>query len=364
MTTRLPTDPRPSYHEAWQTGSEGDSGALFAVVTPFIRYWRSFATCLIGTIVLAVGVTLLLPKKYTAGTTFTPETASLDKLPGGLAGLAGQFGISLAAGGGSSPDFFGKLLTSRAILDSTLRTRFRPSIGQFAGRPTPLIDILEIEGTSERERLDKGIRKLQKWVLAAADKKTGMVSLTVELRDPELAAQVANGMIGILADFNLRRMQRQSHEQRRFTEERLRQVEGELRAAESTLISFLTGNRAYQGSPVLQFQKERLERQVQIKQDLVAALRRDFEQARIAEVRDTPVLTVVDSATTPTKKSAPIWSLNLVVAAVLGGIAGMGAVFLRALSDRARNERWVGYDEFTRSLAAFRSELRLGRGRA
>ncbi len=58
-------------------------------------------------------------------------------------------------------------------------------------------------------------------------------------------------------------------------------------------------------------------------------LAKAFEEARIAEARDIPVLTVIDSAVTPVRRSFPRRKLNVVLGLMLGGLLGLAAsIFL------------------------------------
>jgi uncharacterized protein involved in exopolysaccharide biosynthesis len=341
--------------EVAQSNGYGDPGpSLFEAVTPIVRFWKRFLCIVLGFVVAAIVLTLLTPRKYTAVTSITPTTSSADKIPGSLASLAGQFGVSIGGGGSASPDFFAQLLTTREILTASLYANFADP---KTGRARRLIDILNPDGDNNAEREAEGVRLLTKAVSANADKRTGVVTLAVTLRYPALAADVANRMVELLNEFNLKRLQLQSREQRRFSGERLAQAESELNEAENRLLAFLQANRSYSSSPLLTFEKERLERVVQSRQDIALALRREFEQARIAEVRDTPVLTTIDRAVAPTKKSAPSGLLNLMLGAVLGIVVGLIAVYASAVTAAAARGDWRGYSDLSSSVRVARGEL-------
>src|SRR5204863_10170126 len=127
----------------------------------------------------------------------------------------------------------------------------------------------------------------------------------------------------------------QARERRKFIEERVQQGERDLREAEEDLKTFYQHNYRWQESPQLVFEEGRLRRRVDIQQELYLTLRREYETARIEEVNDTPVLTVIDSAVPPQRKSAPATLLLLVLAAVVGGLIGvssaLGAEYLTRL---------------------------------
>ena len=308
--------------------------AVADVVDQVRRNWRIVAACSFVGGVLAAVISLLLPAVYTAQTSFTP-VASSQALPGGLsslAGLAGQLGLSgLTSSGTLPPEYFAEVLRSRSILEATLESKF--PTGDSAAAERPLLDILNVDGPSQRSRLEQGAWALDGLVLPSVDKRTGVINLRVKSHSPVVAAGVANRMVELLNEFNLDRRQVQSREQRRFTGERTQQAEEELRTAESNLLRFLQSNREYMGSPLLEYQHGRLQRDVQVKQEIYLTLTKAHEEARIAEVRDIPVLTIIDEAVPPVLRSSPRRKLNTMVGLLLGGITGI--VFVLLYSGRA-----------------------------
>ncbi len=67
-----------------------------------------------------------------------------------------------------------------------------------------------------------------------------------------------------------------------------------MRAAEDTLEKFLQTNRQLENSPQLSFQRDRLQREAGRQQQMMLGLVQQYEDARIREVRDTPVITVIE----------------------------------------------------------------------
>src|ERR687884_549677 len=106
--------------------------------------------------------------------------------------------------------------------------------------------------------MSAGVRRLTGLTRVAVDRRTGVVTLSVALRDPVLAAAVANRMVQLLDEFNVKRRQTQSRLQREFVGGRLAQAERELRDAEQKELRFLQTNRLYAASPLLRFEATRL----------------------------------------------------------------------------------------------------------
>jgi uncharacterized protein involved in exopolysaccharide biosynthesis len=206
--------------------------------------------------------------------------------------------------------------------------------------------LLDVKGRSPEERIQRGVRGLRARTEASSDKQTGIVTLRVELHSAQLAADVAKVMVSLLNRFNLESRQSQSREQRRFSGERLAVAEQELRAAEQAQLAFLQRNRQYLDSPLLAFEYNRLNRQVQLRQEVYQTLTKAHEEARIAEVRDTPVLTVIDSAVAPVRPSGPRRVLGTLVALIFGGALGVLLAYLAAARARTRRSPTPDYLAF------------------
>lgn len=330
--------------------------SFFELLTPLIRRWRLIAGIAVGGALLAAIILLLQRPVYTGQTSFAPETSPTSSLAGslaGLAGLAGQLGVSAPTGGSVSPEFFAAVVHSREILRSTLQSEFPNQ----SGDARPLLDILQVVGGTPEERIQKGTRLLENQTDVDVDHQTGMVSLSVEMPTAHLAAAVANRMVALLNQFNLERRQSQSHQERRFSGDRVATAERELRAAEQAHLSFLQRNRAYSESPLLSFEANRLSREVQLKQEIFLTLTKSYEQARISEVRDTPVLTVIDSAVPPILRTRPRRTIGTIVAGLLAGLLGVAVAYAVEFRGRIRSQGRPDYRALQEAWSEARQEV-------
>jgi uncharacterized protein involved in exopolysaccharide biosynthesis len=140
--------------------------------------------------------------------------------------------------------------------------------------------------------------------------------------DAVLAQQVTHRFLTLADDFNLARRQSQAGAERRFVERRLEEVRDSLRDAEMRLQSFLQLNRDFR-APALELAHGRILRDVAREQQLVATLESAYEQARIEEIRDTPVLTVVETPDLPPRPDPRHLALKTVLGLLMGAGAGL-----------------------------------------
>lgn len=334
----------------------GDEISLLQLATVLLRRRRTVVGIPLTVTLLAVVISLILPVKYRATASFVPESESQGlQLPGALMGLASQLGVG-TTGETNSPEFYVDVAWSRTLRDQVLNSRFPDPRLSTPSDSTPLLDILGVGGDTDTERLEAGREKLQNTMSVNADARTGIVSVSATTRFPTLSADLANRFVELLSRFNQETHQTHGKERRRFMEGRLAQGGEELDEAEEELKIFLEGNRQYEGSPELRFQYERLQRRVRIKEELFTTLSRHYEEARIQEVNDTPVITVIDRAVPPDRKWSPKRRVIVVLTFVLGC---MVAVLSALLSEYFRRTKAERVDEF-QALSSSWTDLRTG----
>jgi len=348
MTTTLPPH---------QAGFE-DEISVLEILNVLLRQRRAVVGIPVLVAVLVLSVSFLVPPSYTAVTSFVPEASSQGRLPAGVAGLAGQFGIALAANPSQSPRFYADVAKSREILDRLLLTRYPDP--RSTGEPRDSITLLRIlapGGRNAADTLQQGLNQLAKLLSAGVNAQTDIVTVKAELRYPDLAAAVANKLVAYLNEFNTQTRQSQARERRKFIEQRVAFAERDLHDAEEALKRFYQTNRSWQQSPQLIFEEGRLRRQVDVRQELYLTLRRGYETARVEEVNDTPVITVIDSAAVPQRKSGPKRMLWTMLAALVSGVFAVSWAFSVEYLERVRGEQDEPYRNFASIVQQIRREF-------
>jgi tyrosine-protein kinase Etk/Wzc len=179
--------------------------------------------------VLSVVISLLLPKIYSAETRILPPqqggsgiAGQLLTQLGPLAGLAG-----LATGVKSPNELYIGMLTSRTVLDRIL-DRF---------------DLMQLYDEEFREDARK---KLLKNVDASSDRRSGIISVAVEDRDPTRAAEMANAFVEELRVLLSGLAVTEAAQRRLFFEEQLKGARDELGKAEDDIRGFMEKTGALQ----------------------------------------------------------------------------------------------------------------------
>jgi uncharacterized protein involved in exopolysaccharide biosynthesis len=300
------------------------------IVAVLLRGRRLILALAVLGFVVSMIVAIFRMTYYTVTFSFVPQTAQDQSRSNGLASLAGQFGINLGAVGGQGPSaqLYGDLLSTREILGAVAQD----TVVDASGAHVPLSLFLHAKGENAAVRTENTVRILRDRVVGSsvATRTSGIISVTVRTQSPQASLTIADRLLAALNEFNVDKRRSQATEERRFTEGRLAAARASLRQAEDALQSFLQTNRQYAGSPELTFQKERLERELSLQQQVVTGLAQQYEDARIREVRDTPVFTVLESPVLPVLPD-PRGRATTVVLGTLGAtLIGMAFILGRA----------------------------------
>ncbi len=342
--------------------THGDVGAerrvsLLLIVALLLRERRAIIVAVCFAVAASLVFVLLKARTYTTSFSFVPQAAQ-DPSRAGLASLAGQFGVSVgaAAGGAQSPQLYADLLRTSEALEPIARDSFPLATG---GPRVPLAQFFKVSGDGSAVLTERTVKALRARISSSvALRTTGMVSVTVTTQDPAVSLAIAGRLLKGINDFNLSTRRSQAGEERRFTEGRLVEARRTLRTAEDALQAFLVANRQYSNSPQLEFERNRLERDLGMKQQVVTGLAQSFEEARIREVRDTPVISVIER---PREAALPDPRGGLIIMAA-GSALGVLLGILAALTlDTFRRMRESQQDP---DVSRVVSEWRRFRGRS
>ena len=279
---------------------------------------------------------------YTATAWFRPQLQQSQSQS--IAGLASQFGLVLPTGGsGMTPQAYADLALAREVLRpvSLSSYSYHDRGGIITGT---LVDMYSPGRAPFEQRVDGTVGLLTKQVNTAVSK-TGAVALHVATAHAELSKEIASSIIDQIDSLNLRTQQSRATPEREFIEQRLAVAEGDLHQAEDRLAAFLEANRQA-GTPQLQLDRDRLSRDVTMRQDLYTSLVEAYQRARIDEVRDMPAITVLENAELPYAPDSRRIGSTTGLAIVLGLVLGLFLAFMR---DTWRNLRRLAHtDEMTK----------------
>lgn len=348
----MPADPHNTGGMVDPESLDENEISLFALATAVVaRRWRILRWALAGGVLAAVWA-FTRPQLYVANTSFI--TQGTDPSRSGLATIAGQFGIAIPTGNQStSPDLYVKVLKSRVVLQTIARDTF--VVPELGGSRRAAADLFDIPNQRPARREELVIRKLDELVDVAATKTTGLVEVIVTTRWPSVSLAIASMLVARVNEFNQHTRQSQAEAERQFVEGRVAVAAAELRASEDRLESFLRGNREFSGSAELTFARDRLQRDVALKQQVYTTLASSLDDARIREVRDTPVITVIEPPAVSAFPQPQRRVIRVLLGVLFGGFVG---VVWTLISDGLTRRR----EEGNRDLATLMDTLSEAKG--
>lgn len=275
---------------------------------------------------------------YTSTATFTPRQRSQLSAS---SQILQQLGIG--GSGGSSGAYYIELIKSRQILGPVAESTysFQSDTGRVKGR---LIDIYGIRNPNRQAARSAAIGVLKSQILTTSGT-TGMMTISVSSRYAPLSAMLVQRVLDELNRFNLQNRQQEAGGERRFIETQVEEAGMRLRQAEDELQVWTSANQNYTAVSPRMLEWDRLSRNVAMRQELYTALAKQLDQARIEEVRDSPVLTVLEPPEVPLGPDAPKWPTKAILGGLVGILFGIVLAFVHAYFVRRKEEETNEYEE-------------------
>jgi uncharacterized protein involved in exopolysaccharide biosynthesis len=312
---------------------QGSRVTLASLLAFLVKYFRLLVLLPFVAAVLGLAVAVVSGRTYTAYSSILPEHVEGSGY-GGVSALASQFGIALPGGAaGNSIDFYSAFIREYSTLRRLANTEYR-----FAHEGDTLsgkwLDLAKVEAPTEHLRQIAGVRLLATRIETKPVLESGVLEIRTESAYPQLAEQINRRILELIEEFNLERRRRYAVAEREFLGGRAQEALGQLRSAEADFERFLERNRTYQASPELTVAAARLQRAVELRQQLYISLAQAYEQARVEEVRQTPQVTVLTEPEGTVDRSRLLPTILLF--GFLGGVFGLSVALAMEWIDRQR----------------------------
>jgi len=196
------------------------------------KRWRTIAWIFGISVVCAGVVSFIMTPIYRATTTLMPVESSGSQVSAALRNLTSLpfVGGVVPAVGGASADKLVAVLESRTVAEDVIRA-------------LDLMEVLFEEEEDEPPTLQDAVRLLSEGMTEVADDRKGLISVSVEHKDPQLAADIANQYTVALQKFLKDNALSMAKRNRIFIEDQLAKVKEELRAAEEAMKGFQTNKK-------------------------------------------------------------------------------------------------------------------------
>lgn len=274
-------------------------------------------------IFLGLGSSFLFKKYYNSEISLYPAKKDTSQAFSQFQSIAANLGMNTPSNDQSFniPDVvMSRLIANKAVLNNwNLKN----------GQSIDLINLWDLNKLSWKSFFSKNlpdslvvienaIKKFNKHIKVSEDRLSGLIKITTTFQDPYIAAGVANFVGNEVELYIQKENSAQSTKEKLFISDRLSIVKKELESSELQLKDFRERNRGYEDSPELFMIYSRLFREVEAKKEVYLTLQQQLELARIEEVKQSPILHILDHAVPPTRKSSPNRTFFLISSFFLG----------------------------------------------
>ncbi len=219
---------------------------------------------------------------------------------------------------------------------------------QYRAIDSNLIDFWNIKSFSifSNSDVDKyrsitniAIKKLKSRVSYKENRKSGLISIDVNLENKYLAKEFMEVFYGKISDLLIEVNSMKMQEKVKFYNVITDEYKLNLESKEDELIEFLVRNKNIQNSEILKAEKNRLERQVNILSNTYYSLLTELEISKVNEADSLPLLVVLDSPKEAHKKSFPPRKIIVVASIVFAVLLGLSYKILidKGLKRELRN---------------------------
>ncbi|MCY7352077.1 MAG: lipopolysaccharide biosynthesis protein [Cytophagaceae bacterium] len=182
-----------------------------------------------------------------------------------------------------------------------------------------------IRMSRQQEELAKSLKSR---ITSILDKKTGIITISVKMPDPVVAATLARLTTEYLTQYVVEYRTEKSRQQAEFLRQRVAEAKRRYQSAEYALQSYRDRNRN-SFLNVARIDEQRLQTEFTLTQQVYNELSRQMEQAQIKVREETPVFKLLDPPQVPNRRSEPKRTIMVLVYTVLGAVVGTVWAFLR-----------------------------------
>lgn len=266
-----------------------------------VKYKRMILSVIFGAAIIAAGISLLLPNIYRAEVILAPTAAGdqkgegIGKALGSFGGLASLAGVSLGGGGSNeenlavlkSRDFLWKFVQEKKLMPILFEDAWDKAANRWKEN-----DPKKQPGqlTVHRLFVKDGLMTVE------TEKKTSLITVSIEWKDPKLAAEWANDMVDYLNQYLAERSIQRSERNLKYEREAL--------------------------------MKEQIE---EFRKSLLDLIAQDTKNAMLATAQKDFGFKVIDPAVEPDRKAKPKRAIIVLLATVM---AGFISILIALMFDR------------------------------
>ena len=174
------------------------------------------------------------------------------------------------------------------------------------------------------------INALQERISASVDKKTSVITVSVQMQDPLISANITQIVLEKLQGYITNYRTQKVKQDLEFTEKVFREARESYYKAQRAYAAFEDANKNII-SASYRTEQERLKNEMTLTFNVYNTLAQKLEQDKLRVQEQTPVYTIIQPATVPLKAASPKKPLILIGFVFLAIFGGIGYLFIKDL---------------------------------
>lgn len=313
--------------------------------------------------ILGFFIAIFSSKEFVATTIMVPSGSDAGSKLGGLGGLAAMAGINIGSAAGSelSPTVYPQIVSSLPFQLELMKTPLnfnelkepisfhdyytrnqKPNLLLKYTIGLPGVILTAIKGKQPEKLITSGENKpfelsdkqrnvrqiLSGLISLEVNAKDGLLTLKATMPEARAAAQLGQRAQELLQQYIIEFKIKKAKANLDFIQQRYDETSKKYDLAQQRLASFSDRNKNV-SLATSKTEEDRLRSQYNLIYSIYSELAKQLEQAKIQVKQDTPVFTIIEPISVPTKKTKPNRPMILFIWLFLGGVIGTGIVFGR-----------------------------------
>ena len=330
-----------------------------------IKNWYKIAIFCTIVVTLSIVYIFSIPRAFTSEVIMVPEVNGSSSLSGGMNSLASMAGLKLGSGNVEAaiyPEFYPKVVGTNDFLCGLLQdtiylseqkkkvtlikylTEFQDEpwwgrafsfknediskkVKQTALNPRKL--------TTEEEQV---LRSLKSAITCFVDKRTNMVTIKSDAQDADVAAQVVSLAQKRLQQYITNYRTNKARNDLKYIEKLVSEAEAEYRAAQKKYANFADSHQELLLKSVQQ-EEVALDNKMQIAYNAYSQSMQQLKLAQAMVQERTPVFTILQAASIPTKPSAPKRVIFVALMALLSFLGSVVWIIGKDILDKNKGNK-------------------------
>ena len=246
----------------------------------------------------------------------TNNDSNLPSSFAGLDGIASTFGFNLS-GSDASTFNFPDIVNSRRLKKEIILKKWDSDTYEKPvdlvtywklDEPSFISDIFSLKPIPAEHLQNLAIDHLST-LMTVYEHESGMITISLLMEDPIIAAKIVNYISDWIQIYISDEMSFKATKNRKFIEQQLLSAKADLYESEEELSEFMKDHPLSEEGPEEFTERARLMRNIEVNTQVYITLKQQYELNKIEELKERPVLNILDTGDIATEKSKPLRTL-------------------------------------------------------